>query len=427
MEALSQLAIVWAGTFVAIVVARATRFTAVIYYLAVGAILVNVGWLPEEVDPFIQGFAGVGIMIIMFALGFEENTSAFIQSVKRSWGIVFFGGLAPFLTAFWLAYWFWDDRQVALMVGLAMTATAVSLTMVSLRSEGLQSSQAARRIMTSAVLDAIAPLALVAVLVPFATGSGDAGITEIGLMVGKALLFFLVVTFAGALVFPDSLKGWQSRAPLLGRYGIKNVLAFSNGQFSTVTALMVAVTISMVAHGFGFHFAVGAFMAGLILKKEYFRSDAINGSYADTKRFIDGLAFTWVGPVFFVVLGAKLVFDWDIIVSVIPHTTVMVIGIVVAQVASAALAARYTGGLRMPAAMMVGFGMLGRAELAFVVMDIAYVEHSVFSAEAFYTLMLTAFCLNVAVQISIRLWKPFYEETARERPALHQVLETETG
>jgi Kef-type K+ transport system membrane component KefB len=182
----------------------------------------------------------------------------------------------------------------------------------------------------------------------------------------------------------------------------------------------------MVAHGFGFHFAVGAFMAGLILKKEYFQSDAANGSYADTKRFIDGLAFTWVGPVFFVVLGAKLVFDWDIIVSVIPHTTVMVMSLFVAQVASAGLAARYTGGLRMPAAMMVGLGMLGRAELAFVVMDIAYVENSVFSAEAFYTLMLTAFCLNVAVPISIRLWKPFYEETARERPVLHQTLETET-
>ena len=56
--------------------------------------------------------------------------------------------------------------------------------------------------------------------------------------------------------------------------------------------------------------------------------------------------------------------------------------------------------------LMIGFGMLGRAELAFVVMDIAYVQNQILSTEAFYTLMLTAFWLNVAVPITISLWKP---------------------
>lgn len=63
--------------------------------------------------------------------------------------------------------------------------------------------------------------------------------------------------------------------------------------------------------------------------------------------------------------------------------------------------------------MMIGFGMLGRAELAFVVMDIAYVQNSIPSTEAFYTLMFTAFWLNVAVPLTIRWWKPYY---AGEKP-----------
>lgn len=58
--------------------------------------------------------------------------------------------------------------------------------------------------------------------------------------------------------------------------------------------------------------------------------------------------------------------------------------------------------------MMIGFGMLGRAELAFVVMDIAYVQYSILSTEAFYTLMFTAFWLDVAVPLTIRWWKPYY-------------------
>ncbi len=63
----------------------------------------------------------------------------------------------------------------------------------------------------------------------------------------------------------------------------------------------------------------------------------------------------------------------------------------IGQIVSAALAARYTGDFSFEESMMIGFGMLGRAELAFVVMDIAYVQNDIFTTEVFYTLMFTAF------------------------------------
>ncbi len=150
-------------------------------------------------------------------------------------------------------------------------------------------------------------------------------------------------------------------------------------------------------------------MAGLILKEEYFRQDDHADSYLDTKRIIDNAAFAWIGPVFFVELGAQLVFDWDIFVSVIPETLALLVSLFIAQVTSASLAARYTGGLDWTDSVMVGFGMLGRAELAFVVIDIAYVEHRIINTEAFYTLMFTAFWLNVLVPLTIGYWKRFYK------------------
>jgi hypothetical protein len=55
---------------------------------------------------------------------------------------------------------------------------------------------------------------------------------------------------------------------------------------------------------------------------------------------------------------------------------------------------------------MIGFGMLGRAELAFVVMDIAYIQNNIISEEMFYTLMFTVFALNLAVRLTINWWKP---------------------
>ena len=57
---------------------------------------------------------------------------------------------------------------------------------------------------------------------------------------------------------------------------------------------------------------------------------------------------------------------------------------------------------------MIGFGMLGRAELAFVVMNIAYIQHGIFTEEVFYTLMITIFWLNVSVPLTIRFWRPYF-------------------
>jgi Kef-type K+ transport system membrane component KefB len=127
-----------------------------------------------------------------------------------------------------------------------------------------------------------------------------------------------------------------------------------------------------------------------------------------TKRIVDNVAFSWIGPVFFVEFGSKLVFDAEIFVSVIHHTAILTAGLMVAQITSAALAARYIGKFEPRENILIGLGMLGRAELTFVVMDIAYVQNAIISQEAFYSLMFTAFLVNVAVPVSIRRWQPYY-------------------
>lgn len=411
MDPLVQLAVMWCGVFVASVMASKTKLTSVLFFLGFGSLMVNIGILPTDSSPFIRGFADLGIVLIMFALGFEENTQNFLRSIKRSWGIAFFGAVAPFMTAYAVADYYWADTNISIMCGLTMTATAVSLTMVSLKSLGLQKSKAATGIMTSAVLDDIASLALVAILVPIATGQADVSFLAIAWIVGKAVLFFVGIAVMGAYLLPHDLGGWVAQIPLIGRYGVRDLLATGHGEHSTLTVLLMALVVGLVAHELGFHPAVGAYMAGLVLREEYFLLEAKSsyGSYRRTKTVIDNAAFSWIGPIFFVDLGTKIVFDWDIFVSILPQTLVLTVGILFAQITSASLAARYTGKFSFHESMMIGFGMLGRAELAFVVMDIAYVQNEILSTEAFYTLMFSAFWLNIAVPITITLWKPHYD------------------
>lgn len=397
------LVIIWCGIFLASYAAHLTRLTPVLWYLFFGAMMVNLGWLPLTMPEFIKDFADLGIILIMFALGFEENTDNFIASIKRSWGIALFGAIAPFFAAYFLTLWFWGNQNIAMICGLAMTATAVSLTLVSLKTEGLGNTAAATGIMTSAVLDDIASLALLAIMVPMATGEAAPNLAGITLVAGKAILFFVLVTFIGGWIFPAS-TGFMKKIPLLGKFDLIRLLSMGEGEYTTLTIVTLAVVVGIIAHKFGFHPAVGAYMAGLIIKKEYFEfhEHKQKNFYDQTKLIIDNVAFCWIGPVFFITLGTRLIFEVDIFMSILPEVVMLTGGLFVGQIMSATLAARYTGNFDWPASWMIGFGMLGRAELAFVVMDIAYVQHQILTTQAFYTLMFTAFWLNVSVPLSIR-------------------------
>jgi len=413
MYDISILAIIWASVFVASFAAHRTRLTPVLWYLFCGAVLVNIGVLPIEMPVFIKDFSELGIIIIMFALGFEEEVDNFLGSIKRSWGIALFGAIAPFLVAYSVTLALWESHNTALLCGLAMTATAVSLTMVSLKSEGLSATPAATGIMTSAVLDDIGSLALVAILVPIASGEATVSIDGILLILGKAVAFFVLVTILGGWLFPAS-SGFLKRIPIIGDVGLRRVLSMGRGEYTILSLLLIAVLVGMLAHEFGFHPAIGAYMAGLIIKREYFdfHQEREIDFYRQAREIIDNVAFSWIGPVFFVVLGTELIFDGALFFTILPATLLLFVGLFVGQVLSAALAAKYTGDFDWPASWMIGFGMLGRAELAFVVMDIAYVQLHILSQEAFYTLMATTFLLNCSVPISIRWWKAHFSESA---------------
>lgn len=410
MQALEHLALIWVGVFVAVILARKTRLTPVLYYLMVGCVFVNTGLLPQVEHEFITGFAEIGIILIMFALGFEENVSHFMTSIKRSWGIAFFGAVAPFIAAFSVVYGFWGELNMALISGLAMTATAVSLTMVSLKSEGLARSPAATGIMTSAILDDIASLALVAVIVPIAAGDTIPSAHDIALILGRAIAFFGLVIIFAKWILPNDVTGLVKRLRIFSRWGVRDFMIFDEGRHAVLGALLFALLLGLLSHVFGLHPAVGAYMAGLILKEEYF--DDCPEKYADSfervRQIVDNVAFSWIGPVFFVSLGTKIILDMELLLAVIPQTAALLCAMLFAQIASAALAARYTGRFAWADAVMIGFGMLGRAELCFVVLDIAYVRSKIISTEVFYTLMLTAFWLNVAVPVSISWWKPYF-------------------
>jgi len=406
MDNLFILAIIWASVIVAAFFATKTKQAPILWFLFIGAILVNSGILPQQMPSFIDKLSELGIVLIMFALGFEEDTDNFLKGIKRSWGIALFGALVPFAIAYYLTLNFWNDKNIALLCGLAMTATAVSLTMATLKSEKLNRSPAATGIMTSAILDDIASLALVAILIPIATGGDSMNTSSVLWVITKTFLFFALIYLIGRWIFPHQ-GGLFNRIPVLQRINLRNMLAIAKGQFTVLVLILMAVLIGLLAHEFGFHLAIGAYMAGLIIKREYFdiHAEKKRDYHKHTVQIIDDAAFAWIGPIFFVTMGTKIIIDLELLMVVLPDTLLLFICLFVGQITSAGLAAKFTGGYNNSESLLIGFGMLGRAELALVVLNIAFIQYQIITIEAFSTMIFTMTLLNFSVPISIKWWK----------------------
>ena len=165
------------------------------------------------------------------------------------------------------------------------------------------------------------------------------------------------------------------------------------------------------AHMLGFHPAIGAYFAGLILKEEHFvlKEDDKLDIHA-IEEIINNLAFVVFGPVFFILLGSKIIFDLGIMSEVIMPTLGLFVSVLVFQILSAGGAAKFTGVYSTRDSVLIGLGMLGRAELAFIVINIAYVQNNLITQEEFYILVFTTFLLNISVPLLIKGYVPFYNK-----------------
>jgi Kef-type K+ transport system membrane component KefB len=409
----------------------------VLWLIIFGALFANIGILPEH-NEVIEYIGEWGIVFIMFALGFDEDLSHFVEGLKKSIGIALIGAFFPFLAGYGTAFYFGFEHNAAMLWGLTMTATAVSLTMMSLRSEGMHKSTAATGIMTAAVIDDILSLIGVAIIIPIVmASSGITGHTlentnssdyiVIGKIILEVVAFFGIVLFLGLFAFPAETPKQLPEKPTFSQkflfyfnrtfhfLGIRNLLMASKGEFTPLMMIAIAMTVGAIAEIFGFHPAIGAYLAGLFLKKEYFvfKEKEVeknpDAHFNRSKFVIDHLAFTIFGPIFFVNLGSKIVFETDILISTLPIALTLFFMVFSLQILSAGLAARFTGGYQWHESVMIGLGMLGRAELAFIVINIAYVQSHIISTEEFYILIFTTFLLNISVPITIKLWKPFYQ------------------
>ena len=371
-----DLLILLAGIWLVAVTLRPLGLPTIMGELIVGVLVGPAVFGLIEPSEAIALLADIGIFFLMFHAGVETQPREFFDALKRSLGVALVGAIVPFAVSFGVATAFGLDPVAAVFVGLTMTATAVVVTLKTLKDLGLADTRLARVIVASCVIDDLLTLVVFGLVVGVLSG-GSFEPMNVVVTLAKVVAFFGLAVLLGRFAYPRFTLPFRSE----GGKGFTFIL-------------MVAIAAGLFAEAIGLHMILGAYLAGLFFEEKVAHPNLVR-VVADRSY---GIAYSFLGPIFFMSLGFSITFD--ISPSGVAFVVLLTTAVIVGQIVSAGgMALRI--GLSAREALTVGVGMCGRAELAFILAALALAQGAIDSS-IFSVLIFTAFVLNLFTPLALK-------------------------
>ena len=396
-----DLLLLLAGIWLVAVTLRPLGLPTVMGELIVGVLLGPAVLGLIEPGEAIQLLAEIGIFFLMFHAGIETQPLQFYDALKRSLGVAVVGAAVPFAVSFGVALFFGLGVIGATFVGLTMTATAVVITLKSLKDLKLANTRVARVIVASCVIDNLLTLVFFGLVIGVLSG-GTFEPLSIVVTLGKVVGFLAVAVLLGTFIYPRLTLPFRSK----GGKGFTFVL-------------LMAIALGLFAEAIGLHMILGAYLAGLFFEEKVAHPNLVRV----VKDRAYGIAYSFLGPIFFISLGFSISFD--ISASGAAFIALLTIAVIVGQILSAGgMALRM--GLPSREALTVGVGMCGRAEMAFILASLALAQGAIDQA-IFTTLIFTAFLLNLFTPMALKGCAVLLEgKAAPQADATRGIVQIET-
>ena len=252
-----------------------------------GGILVGptvLGWV--HLDVAVQVIADLGLGFLLFMAGFEIDLRRFDRRILILVSRAF---LLSMMLALLVAYGLQLGGQVrdGLLVGITLVSTSLGVLVPILHDAGQTETIFGRMIMAAGSLAELAPLVLLSVF--FSASSKNPG-AELGLLAG-----FIGLT-AAIVVVTQRVRVWGPLREVVHR------LENTSAQLRVRLAITFALAFSVVAEHFGLATILGAFLAGVIVR----RTDETPASQEEFQGKLEAIGFGFLIPVFFVSTGVGL-------------------------------------------------------------------------------------------------------------------------
>ncbi len=328
---------------------------------------------------FVRSIAHLGAVILLFVIGFEFNMKDIVQ--PRNFAIALIGVIVPWIGGWGLAVIFGFDSASAIFIGTACTATSIAITANVLKELGKLQTEAAKAIIGAAVIDDV--LALLALAISADIVSGSFSYLGIAIVTVKAIAFIVIAAAFGLLVVSKFLAKLDT-TPFVQKYP----------EFIFIFAMMLAFLYAMCAEAVGLSAIVGAFIAGVSFKDiKLHRSHSLK----------EGAEYLQIifASIFFVSLG--IIADLHAVTpEILLFLLVLTIVAILTKVIGCGIPARL-GGLCTKDAIIVGFGMSPRGEVAMIVALIG-LERGIIGQGVYVTLVIMSLLTTIITPIVYRNW-----------------------
>jgi Kef-type K+ transport system membrane component KefB len=328
---------------------------------------------------FIRNLAHLGAVVLLFVIGLEFNLKDILSA--RNGIIAGIGVIIPWIGGYWLSLLFGFNMASAIFIGTALTATSIAITANVLKELGKLQTEAAKAIIGAAVIDDV--LGLLALAISSDVVSGTISALGILIVALKAIAFIVLAGAFGLLVISKYFERLD-RTTFVGKYP----------EFIFIFAMMMAFLYAMLAEAVGLSAIVGAFIAGVSFEGVHLRQSK------DLKEGADYLQIIFAS-IFFVSLGIIADFHAltiEIVIFLFALTTVAIFTKVLGCGVPAKLA-----GLCTKDALIVGFGMSPRGEVAMIVALIG-LEAGIIGQGVYVALVLMSLLTTLITPIIYRNW-----------------------
>ena len=342
-----------------------------------GGILVGptvLGWV--HLDVAVRVIADLGLGFLLFMAGFEIDLRRFDRRILILVSRAF---LLSVVLALLVAYGLQLGGQVkdGLLVGIILVATSLGVLVPILHDAGETETNFGRMIMAAGSLAELAPLVLLSV---FFSASSKNPAAELGLLAG-----FVGLT-AAIVVVTQRVRVWGPLREVVHR------LENTSSQLRVRLAITFALAFSAVAEHFGLATILGAFLAGVVVR----RTDETPASQEEFQGKLEAIGFGFLIPVFFVSTGVGLditaLFHSTRAIILVP---VFLVALLVVRGLPALLYVRVVGRTRAIAA-----GFMQATSLTFIVVA------TVIGVQTGHQRTSTAAALVVAGLLSVVIYPP---------------------
>lgn len=300
-----------------------------------------------------HGITDLGIFFLMLLAGLELKPRDIVESSSVALAVALGGMVVPLALGIGLGWWFLPASDVkfaqALFVGTAMAVTAVPVTVKILMDLGRLGSPVGKILVSAAVYDDVASLALLAVLTSVIAHGAFPDGTSIAWLGLKIAGFFVVTAALGIYVFP-----W------IGRW-LKRSVA---DEFEFSMLLVAAMAYAVVGELLGLHFIVGAFLAGLFFRRRTVDRDAFDR----TRERISGITVGFLAPIFFASIGFSL--DISAVTEIPGLLLLIVCAAFLGKLIGSAIPARLSG-VPVRESAAIGAGMCARGAVELIIAGVA--------------------------------------------------------